>query len=69
MATACSGSHARGSSSPTAVAKAKAEAEWPDGNDLELYWDRPASEWPLDENGRLAFVDGVLDLDDLLATV
>jgi hypothetical protein len=34
-ATACSDSHARGSSSPTAVAKAKAEAEWPEGNDVE----------------------------------
>ena len=40
----------------------------PDGNDLELYWDRPQSEWPLDEHGRLAFGGGELDLDDLLAT-
>jgi len=39
----------------------------PDGNDLELYWDRAPSQWPLDENGRLAFVDGKLDLDDLLS--
>ena len=30
----------------------------PDGNDLELYWDRPPCEWPLDEQGRLAFADG-----------
>jgi hypothetical protein len=34
-ARAWSGSQARGSSSPTAVAKAKAEAEWPEGNDVE----------------------------------
>jgi len=40
----------------------------PDGNDLELYWDRRPSEWPLDEHGRLAFFDGTLDLQDLLAT-
>ena len=25
----------------------------PDGNDLELYWDRPASEWPRDSEGHL----------------
>src|SRR4051794_37296462 len=39
----------------------------PDGNDLELYWDRPPSEWPLDSEGHLSFVGGDLDLDDLLA--
>jgi catechol 2,3-dioxygenase len=38
----------------------------PDGNDLELYWDRPPEEWPVDEQGRLAFAGGELDLDDLL---
>ena len=40
----------------------------PDGNDLELYWDRPQSEWPRDESGNVAFVGGELDLEDLLAT-
>ena len=40
----------------------------PDGNDLELYWDRPQGEWPHDEAGKLAFAGGELDLDDLLAT-
>jgi catechol 2,3-dioxygenase len=40
----------------------------PDGNDLELYWDRPQSEWALDEHGHLAFSGGELDLEDLLAT-
>ena len=39
----------------------------PDGNDLELYWDRPQEEWPLDADGRLRFVDGEIDLADLLA--
>ena len=34
----------------------------PDGNDLELAWDRPPEQWPRD-----GFVDAALDLDDLLA--
>jgi catechol 2,3-dioxygenase len=38
----------------------------PDGNDLELYWDRPPDRWPLDDEGHLAFAGGELDLDDLL---
>ena len=38
----------------------------PDGNDLELAWDRPQSEWPLDEQGRLAGIGDDLDLDALL---
>ena len=38
----------------------------PDGNDLELYWDRPAADWPRDEAGHLAFAGGELDLEDLL---
>lgn len=40
----------------------------PDGNDVELYWDRPEDQWPRDESGRLSFAFGDLDLDDLLAT-
>jgi catechol 2,3-dioxygenase len=40
----------------------------PDGNDVELYWDRSPEEWPRDSDGHLAFVDGKVDLDDLLAT-
>jgi catechol 2,3-dioxygenase len=39
----------------------------PDGNDLELAWDRPPEEWPLDEDGHLAALFGDLDLDELLA--
>ena len=30
----------------------------PDGNGLELYWDRPEEEWPVDEEGHLAFASG-----------
>jgi catechol 2,3-dioxygenase len=39
----------------------------PDGNDLELCWDRPFEQWPRDAEGHLqgAFGDD-LDLDDLL---
>jgi catechol 2,3-dioxygenase len=39
----------------------------PDRNGLELYWDRPEAEWPIDENGRLGFAMAPLDLQDLLA--
>jgi catechol 2,3-dioxygenase len=39
----------------------------PDGNDLELAWDRPWDEWPrLGEN--LEFVDKPFELSDLLAS-
>jgi catechol 2,3-dioxygenase len=39
----------------------------PDGNDLELMWDRPPDRWPRDEQGRLASELGPeLDLDALL---
>lgn len=39
----------------------------PDGNGLELYWDRPAAEWPRDSSGGLAMVTEALDLRALLA--
>jgi catechol 2,3-dioxygenase len=39
----------------------------PDGNDVELYWDRPPEQWPRDAEGHLAFAGGDLDLEDLLA--
>jgi catechol 2,3-dioxygenase len=38
----------------------------PDGNGVELYWDRPKSDWPRDENGGLAMVTAPLDLQALL---
>ncbi len=39
----------------------------PDGNGVELYWDRPESAWPRDANGGLAMFTRPLDLDALLA--
>jgi len=38
----------------------------PDGNGLELAWDRPEAEWPRDKEGHLSFVGTRLDLDGLL---
>lgn len=38
----------------------------PDQNGVELYWDRPESEWPREANGSLAMFTRALDLDDLL---
>jgi len=38
----------------------------PDGNGVELYWDRPKEKWPLTTSGELAMGSEPLDLDDLL---
>lgn len=38
----------------------------PDGNGVELYWDRPKEEWPIDENGNLSMVTEALDLQELM---
>jgi catechol 2,3-dioxygenase len=38
----------------------------PDGNGVELYWDRPKEEWPLDADGNLNMVTEALDLEGLL---
>lgn len=38
----------------------------PDGNGVELYWDRPKEEWPVNEDDQLEMVTEPLDLDDLL---
>ncbi len=38
----------------------------PDGNGVELYRDRPESEWPRDAQGGLAMFTRALDLDALL---
>ncbi len=37
----------------------------PDGNGLELYWDRPRDEWPRDADGSLRMVTERLDLSGL----
>jgi catechol 2,3-dioxygenase len=40
----------------------------PDGNGLELYWDRPREEWPPgDENSTIGIYTAPLDLRSLLA--
>lgn len=41
----------------------------PDGNGVELYWDRPSAEWPRDEDGSIAMFTRHLDLEALLATL
>ena len=38
----------------------------PDGNGVELYWDRPEGEWPRDADGGLAMFTRELDFDSLL---
>ena len=38
----------------------------PDGNGVELYWDRPKEEWPVDAAGNLQMVTEALDLEELL---
>ena len=39
----------------------------PDQNGIELYWDKPDTEWPLDANRNLAMVNNRLDLAALEA--
>ena len=39
----------------------------PDGNGIELYWDRPRDEWPVNDDGSYAMVTERLDLEGLLA--
>lgn len=41
----------------------------PDGNGVELYWDRPRERWPRDANGELAMYTRPLDLRDLLTAL
>ncbi|MEM0945491.1 MAG: VOC family protein, partial [Pseudomonadota bacterium] len=40
----------------------------PDGNGVELYWDKPRAEWPLDGQGKLAMTNAPLDIDALIAS-
>jgi len=39
----------------------------PDRNGLELYWDRPREEWPVNDDGSTAIYTAPLDLRALLA--
>lgn len=38
----------------------------PDGNGVELYWDRPKEEWPSKSDGSLEMYTRALDLEELL---
>lgn len=39
----------------------------PDNNGVELYWDKPQSEWPGDPDGSLSMITQPLDLKELLS--
>lgn len=39
----------------------------PDGNGLELYWDRPQRDWPVTPSGELSMFSKALDLDRLIS--
>ncbi|PZQ43953.1 MAG: glyoxalase [Micavibrio aeruginosavorus] len=38
----------------------------PDQNGVELYWDKPRDQWPIDADGNLHMVSERLDIDNLL---
>lgn len=38
----------------------------PDGNGVELYWDRPPEQWPRNQQGEMVMYTNPLDLDGLL---
>ncbi len=39
----------------------------PDGNGIELYWDRPQTAWPRDSEDALTIINGPLDVAALVA--
>ncbi len=41
----------------------------PDNNGVELYWDLPKEDWPLDANGNIAMTTEALDWNNLLSTL
>lgn len=41
----------------------------PDENGVELYWDRPKEEWPVDADGNLQMVTEALDMEDLFSSI
>ena len=41
----------------------------PDGNGVELYWDKPKEQWPVDEKGNLQMVTERLDIENLLSEI
>lgn len=38
----------------------------PDRNGVELYWDKPKENWPVDNSGNLQMITEALDIEDLL---
>jgi catechol 2,3-dioxygenase len=41
----------------------------PDGNGVELYWDKPREEWPFDAAGKLQMITERLDLEGLMGEI
>jgi catechol 2,3-dioxygenase len=41
----------------------------PDGNGIELYWDRPKENWPVDDNGEVRMKTDPLNLNNLLSEI
>ncbi|MFT3935221.1 MAG: VOC family protein [Chitinophagaceae bacterium] len=41
----------------------------PDKNGVELYWDKPKDQWPLDGSGNLVMKTDALDLQELLKEI
>jgi catechol 2,3-dioxygenase len=41
----------------------------PDGNGVELYWDKPREEWPFDAAGNLQMITERLDLEGLMGEI
>ncbi len=39
----------------------------PDGNGVELYWDKPRNQWPASTEGNIQMITEHLDLEDLLS--
>jgi catechol 2,3-dioxygenase len=41
----------------------------PDGNGVELYWDKPKDQWPINDDGSLEMYTKALNLNDLLIEI
>lgn len=41
----------------------------PDKNGVELYWDKPKSDWPINKEGKLQMIIAPLNLNDLLQLI
>ena len=38
----------------------------PDGNGVELYWDKPKGQWPIDKGGNLQMVTEAVDMEEFM---